>query len=166
MLSGGAGFEPLRGANHRRERDAPEQRRRRSRCRWVGWAPDGSPTDASAIVPGRKEERAGDVAGRAWVRWREVEGGPGLVASVSSGGDRRPAHLQRHLGRWGRGGDDGGQSAQVNLVMRNVKGLHPSSRLVSPGFLSLGQRAGARTQGRAWWRGWGGDARGAGALWG
>lgn len=51
----------------------------------VGWAPDISPTDASSIVPGRKEERAGEVAGGARVRWQEAEGGPGLVASVSSG---------------------------------------------------------------------------------
>lgn len=52
---------------------------------WWDGPPDVSPTDASSIVPGRKEEGVGEVVSGVWVRWQEVEGGPRLVASVSSG---------------------------------------------------------------------------------
>lgn len=116
----------------------------------VGWAPGRQPHGRLFHCPGKEGGRGG----------RGCEWGVGQVAGsggrAPSGGfcflwgHRRPAHLQGHLGRWGQGGDQGGQGAQVNLAVRNV-----SSRLVSSGFLSLWQRKSRCTQDSAWRRGGG-----------
>lgn len=94
-------------------------------ARVVGLAPDRR-KDASSIVPGRKEERAGEVSGGVWVLWQEEEGGP-LGWLLFPLGRLMPAHLKGHLGGWGWGGEGGGEGAQVKLAVKHLKGHHLSS---------------------------------------
>lgn len=138
------GFEPLQRANNPRGKMPENKGADGATSGVVGLAPGISPTDASTIVPGRKEERVSEVAGRVWVRWQDVQGGSvgWLLFPPGRQGNQRPPHLIGHLGRWGWGGNDSREGTQVKRTTRNLKRSHLSSWLILL-FFSSKEQAGA-----------------------